>query len=376
MSKLSFLLFFFCLPSLAAAQEDADFLSLGGDLYGGGSVVLAVGPSAHDVFLAGQDTRLAIPITGSAHLVGQTVTFDQPIAGNAYAARQTVTLNGSVGGSATLAGQMVKIGDIGQNLRAFGQSVTTNGIVEGAALITAQSVSFNGAINGDVAVNANTIDFGSAARVGGTLTIYHSDPASIDVPNSVVPAERIIRKTIEQWSEDAPTSVGVSGDTIWRGVLSTVVTITILAAILAALTPNKLSQMRTIFLARPFHSFWLGFLTLSAAIGTTVVFAMTLIGLLATPMSILLAIVLGFAGYIVGAYALGVGLLGLIGRDAPGAWIERALAAAVGAVVIAAVGIVPFIGWLVILAVSITGLGALCIVFFSPSFFSKATPSV
>ena len=350
-------------------------MELGGDLYAGGSAVVASDSEAHDVFVAAQDSTLAMPITGSAHMVGQTVTIAQPVEGNAYAAGQTVTLSGAVTGSATLAGQTLVIGKIGQNVRAFGQSVSLNGPVGGSALIAAQSVTLDNTIAGDVAVNAETLTFGPAAKIDGTLTIYHADPDSITVPDGVVPAGRITRKTIEEWSDDAPTSVGLKSETIWRGLLSTILTVTVLAAILGALIPTRLSQIRSTFLARPLRSFWFGFLTLSAAIGTTVVLAMTLIGLSAPPLSIVLAIVLGFGGYIVGAYALGVGLLSMVGRDVPGAWIERALAASVGAVIIAAAGLVPFIGWLFVLAVTLTGLGALCIVFFRPEFYAEATPT-
>lgn len=371
MSKIPFLILCLFLPTLVAAQDDPEFLELGGDLYGGGSAVVLVDAARHDVFLAAQDTTLAGPITGSAHLVGQNVTLAKPVAGNVYAAGQTVKVSGPVAGSATLAGQTVTIGNIGRNLRAFGQSVAVNGTVDGAALIAAQTVTFNNAIVGDVAVNADKISFGAAAKIGGTLTIYHSDPASIEVPNGVVPAARITRKTVEEWSQDTPTSIGVSRQTIWRGILSTVVTVAVLAAIIAALIPTKLSQMRATFLARPLRSFGFGFLTLSAAIGTSVVLAMSVIGLLAVPLSVILAIIIGFSGYIVGAYALGVGLLSLIGRAEPSAWLERALAAAVGAVVVAAIGLVPFVGWLVVLAVSLTGLGALCIVFFQPRFYAE-----
>lgn len=375
MSKIFFLILCLLLPTLAVAQDVPKFLKLGGDLYGGGSAVVATDAAVHDVFLGAQDTTLAGPITGSAHLVGQTVTIAEPVAGNAYAAGQTITQSGAITGSATLAGQTIVIGNIGRNLRAFGQSLSVNGTVGGAALIAAQSVTFNNVINGDVVVNADMINFGPGAKIGGTLTIYHSDPASIDVPNGVIPAGGITRKSVKEWSKDAPTSIGVNRQAIWRGMLSTIVAVAVLAAILAALIPAKLSQMRATFLARPFRSFWFGFLTLSAAIGTTVVLAMTLIGLLATPLSVILAIIIGFAGYIVGAYSLGVGLLKLIGRAAPGTWIERALAAAAGAVIIAVIGLVPFVGWLVVLAVSLTGTGALCIVFFRPRFYSEAAPT-
>ena len=376
MPRIPFLIALIVLPALAAAQDNSKFLELGGDLYGGGSVVVASDAEAADVFLGAQDTTLAMPITGSAHMVGQTVTIAQPIQGNAYAAGQTVTLSGAVTGSATLAGQTLDIGAIGRNVRAFGQSVSVNGPVGGSALIAAQSVTLNSTIAGDVAVNAETLNFGPAAKIDGALTIYHVDPDSITVPDGVVTAGRITRKTIEEWSDDAPTSIGVKSETIWRGLLSTIVTVTVLAAVLAALIPTRLSQMRSTFLSRPLRSFWFGFLTLSAAIGATVVLAMTLIGLLAAPLTIVLAIVLGFGGYIVGAYSLGVGMLGLIGRDVPGAWIERALAASVGAVVIAAAGLLPFIGWLFVLAVTLTGLGALCIVFFRPEFYGNDAPII
>lgn len=374
MSKILILILCLILPALAAAQDDPEFLKIGRDLYGGGSALVVSEAAVHDVFLGARDTTLAGPITGSAHVVGQNVTLTQSVAGNAYAAGQTIIVSGDVAGSATLAGQTINVGNIGRNLRAFGQALTVNGTVGGAALIAAQSVTINSTISGDVAVNTDSINFGPAAKIGGTLTIYHYDPASINVPNGVVPSARITRKTIEEWSKDAPTSVGVDRQTIWRGVLSTVVTVAVLAAILASLIPNKLARVRSTFLSRPLRSFWFGFLTLSATIGTTVVLAMSLIGLLAAPLSVVLAIVIGFAGYIVGAYALGVGLLGLIGRAEPGAWLERALAAAVGAVVIAAIGLVPFVGWLVVLVVTLTGIGSLCIVLFRPSFYSDSTP--
>lgn len=373
MKYISFLILTLLLPTIAAAEDDPKFLDLGGDLYGGGSSVLVNDTQATDVFLGGQDTTLSAPISGSAHMVGQTVTVSMPVAGNAYAAGQTVTFTAPVSGSATLAGQTVTVQDVGRNLRAFGQTVSVNGDIGGSAMIAAQTARIDGTVAGDVAVNASAIQFGPSAEVAGTLTIYHADPDSINVPATVAPAERITRKSIEEWSADAPTSISLRRETIWSGVISTVITITVLAAILAALMPNRLSETRATFLERPLRSFWFGFLTLSAAIGTTIVLAMTLIGLLAVPLSVLLAIALGFAGYIVGSYALGVGLLVLLGRDAPGAWIERALAAATGAVIIAAVGLVPFLGWLVVLAITLTGLGALCIVFFRPRFYAEVS---
>ena len=268
MPKVVFLVLFLILPALAVAQDKAKFLAFGGDLYGAGGTVVATDVEANDAFLGAQDTTLAAPITGSAHVAGQTVRISQPVAGNAYAAGQSVTLSGAVAGSATVAGQTLNIGEIGRNLRAFGQTVSLNDAIGGTALIAAQSVTINGTIAGDVMVNADRLTFGPEARIDGALTIYHSDPGSVAVPGGVLPEARITRKTVDEWSSDAPTSIGLNSQTIWRGLLSTILTVTLLAALLAALIPAHLSQVRSTFLSRPLRSFWFGFLTLSAAIGS------------------------------------------------------------------------------------------------------------
>lgn len=85
-----------------------------------------------------------------------------------------------------------------------------------------------------------------------------------------------------------------------------------------------------------------GFLAESAMIGSAIVlvvilisvFAATLTGLLLIPMSLVIAIVVALLGYIVAAYALGVGHLTLFGRSEPGGLGSRVLAAATGALIL------------------------------------------
>ncbi|MDX2485040.1 MAG: hypothetical protein QNK42_15410, partial [Pseudodonghicola sp.] len=64
---------------------------------------------------------------------------------------------------------------------------------------------------------------------------------------------------------------------------------------------------------------------------------------------------------VVGAYAFGVALLSAAGRALPDGIGERALAAGVGALAAGLIGLVPFLGWLFVLLVLLTGLGALAI---------------
>ncbi len=88
------------------------------------------------------------------------------------------------------------------------------------------------------------------------------------------------------------------------------------------------------------------------------------------PAAVLVALVAAFAGYVVAAYAVGVGLLLLIGRSEPDSVATRALAAGTGALAVGIVALVPFLGWLFVLA--LTGIGAIVIRVFRPGLFAVA----
>ena len=115
----------------------------------------------------------------------------------------------------------------------------------------------------------------------------------------------------------------------------------------------------------------LGFLTLSAIAGSALLLALTLIGIVVSPAAILLAVLTGFAGYVIGVYAFGVGLMLAIGRDEPRSIADKALAAGAGAVVAGILALIPFLGWLFVLALTLAGVGAICMRVFSPHFFTE-----
>lgn len=369
MKRLLSLFLIVLMPSFASAQSDDSSFAFGGDIFAGGDQVTLSEPIGGDAMLGGQHLSIATSVPGTVHAIGQNVTISAPVGGNVYTAGQNVTIGAAVEGNVTAIGQSIDIGDVGLNLRATGQTVTLGGTISGSALVAADKVNLNGPVAGDVSLNAGDIIFGSGASVGGTLTLYSNNPGQFDVPASVASADQIVRKTVEEWDTDTPVALPVSRGTVWRGFVSSVITVTVLAAILAALMPGKLANMRGTLLGSPARSLWMGFLTLSALIGAVVVLAMTVIGLLGAPVVIILAILGAMLGYIVGAYALGVGLIKLIGRDVPDSWIERAVAAGIGAVVIAVIGLIPFVGWIAALALTLTGLGAFTITLLRPRFF-------
>lgn len=351
------------LGAAALADEDSGRFVIGRDAYLAGQTVTHRQEDRDDLFLAGERATIRADITGSAHVAGRWLSLEGDIGGNLYALGQEVTLEGAVAGNATLAGQEVEIAaPVAGNLRATGSELRIGADIGGYALLAGEEITLDGAVAGDLAMTGRAVRFGDAARVGGTLTLYESEPGSIDVPDRVAPADRVERRRIEEWDHDFGGGREWVG---WRGAIGGflfgVLVVAAVAAAIAALAPDSLAAMRRRILDRPGRSLMVGFVAQSALIGAGIVVALTVIGLLLTPAFMILAVLAGFFGYVIGSYALGVGILSAAGRGEPGSTGDRALAAGVGALAAGLIGLIPFLGWLFVLAVVLTGLGAITV---------------
>ena len=280
-----------------------------------------------------------------------------------------VTLSGPVTGDASLAGYDIVVGGtVGGDLRASGSKVTINAPVAGYALLAGESVTLNSVISGDVSVTGPGLVFGPDARIDGNLTLYEPEENQTEVPRQVVPPDRVERIQVEDWRKGDWKMPRVFD---WRGAVLSfiggVIAVAAIAALIAAVAPQRL-RVRT--LDAPFRSLWFGFLAQSTLVGSAIISAMTVIGLLLVPASLFLAVVGGFLGYVIGAYTFGVGLLLAFGRGEPGTMGERALAAAIGALLAGLIGLIPFLGWLFVLALTLAGVGAITMQVFRPAFFA------
>ncbi len=375
--KVSLLLVIALLSSTLARANDGTLpFSFGGDTFIVGSQVTHSGEATDDLFLAGESVQSTTDISGSLHAVGRTIKLKSGVGRDVYAAGMDVSLLGKVDGDATLAGyDLILDSELMGDLRASGSKVTVNGPVAGYALLAGETVTLNNRIIGNVSLAAKNVSFGTEAKIDGQLTIYEETPGELVIPESVIPESRVTRK-----SEDDLDGLGKDGrfeyeGFSWRSALlaffSGVILVAAIAALIAGVAPQHLTSMRKTILSRPFRTLGLGFVTQSALIGSAVLFTMTLIGVFFAPASVLLALIIGFLGYVIGAYAFGVGLMLALGRNEPETFGQRAQAAAVGAFIVALLGLIPFLGWLFVLAIVLTGIGAIITRMFRPVFFTE-----
>lgn len=349
----------FGLAAVPALAEDTSDWRFGGDAYVGGRSVEVTGEAVDDLFAVGQSVTAAVDIAGSAHMAGQNVTLDSRVGENLYAAGQNVDVDGAVAGDVTIMGQSLTITEpITGDLRAAGQTITLSAPVAGNAVLGGDKVVFNAVVSGDVALGAQSVDWGDAARVTGELHVYSDDPDSVDVPAAVADPDRVIRHKMKAFDDGLPTEP----PSFWqrlRSWVGGVIVVGLLGTLFAAVAPDYLAGLRARALDRPVRTGVVGFVGLSALIGSVVLLAMTGFGILLIPLSIIAAVLLAIAGYVIGTYAIGVWATGVAGRGEPGSTGDRAIAAFSGAAIAALIGLIPWIGWLAVMAIFLIGGGAL-----------------
>lgn len=359
------------LSGAALAQEDEARTWMGDDVFLAGDDIIHNEPGADDLFMAGETLRVEAPIAGTAHLAGRLILVESEVGGDVYAAGMDVEMNSAVSGDVTLAGyEVIVSAPIGGDVRAAGSKVRIDAPVSGTAILSGELVTVNSVIDGDVAITAVDLVFGANSRINGTLTIYDDDPDRIDVSEAVISADRVERRTVEQWAEDGMYVARPSWGQIVGGIIVGILVVAAMATLLVALAPGPIARLRERALDKPFRVLWFGFLALSVLIGSGILFAMTLVGILVLPAAVIATLVIGLIGYVLGTYILGVGIWGAIGKPMPVNLGSKAIAALIGATVAALIALIPLLGWLFILALVLMGVGAMTVSILRPVFFS------
>lgn len=356
---LSIVMITLALPAMA--QDDANW-RFGGDAYMAGRNITLSGEPVQDLFMAGDKITARTDIDGSAHMAGRYVTLAGRVGQNFYGAGMEIEIDGTVAGNVSIAGDTLNLREpVAGNLRAMGANIDIAAPVAGSAVLGGENVSLNAEIGGDLALAAENVTWGDGARVTGEVHVYTNEPDEVSVPESVASADRVVVHEMQAFDE-ASGMPGMARPSFFerlRGWLGGVIVIGVLGTIFAAAAPGYLAGLRERALARPVKSGVIGFVGLSALIGSVVLLAMTGIGALLIPVSIIGAILLGIVGYVIGAYVLGAWAVMMSGRPAPDSTGTRAVAAFVGAVIGALIGLVPWLGWLAMMAIFLVGAGAL-----------------
>lgn len=309
-----------------------------GDLVAAGGTVLVRGPVKDDVMIAGGTVQISGPVGGDIRVAGGNVTIESEVKGEVIAAGGTVTfLSGSVvSGDVILGGGQVSLaGEVRGNLRG------------GAGVID-----IDGNVRGDVDLNVDEkIIVSEAAVIEGDFA--YRAPKKAEIKEG---AE--IRGTTD-FKERVR---GETRDGARRGVLAFLTAwflakmLVVIAAGLAALWLARSYLQASI--DRAYESFGKeilrGFVALVATPVAAIILMITVLGLIPGA-----ALLLGYGTLLVLAKVGAAALMGSV--------IERAITKkhvvvswktiVSGAVIGALLGLIPFVGWAIVLVFYLAALG-------------------
>ncbi|TRO96137.1 hypothetical protein FKB34_05380 [Glycocaulis profundi] len=367
----------------ADQDRDVSFLAadvtlrgrVGGSVQGMAADVLIDADVSGDVSLAAADVTIGGRVGGDVSLAAANVNITADVGGDVDAAGADVRIAGRVRGDVSAAGALIVVdqsGMIGGDASLAGREIRIVGGIGGRVDARARNILIDTVLNGDLELYGETVEFGPEARIAGNVRVRSPNAPVIDEA-AVITGE--INHVETAYSADrrrhsvtgVPTALRHVGPPGWAigGTFSTTAFVLGLLACLVA--PKATSGITQHFRAKPWAASLLG-LVIFAFLPVLVLtlFVMLLITVIGIPLALI--VVLGFPIFMFLAYAFGALAIGDVimnrsgGEMSPG---MRILSLFLVLLVIAALGVVPVIGFLLALVALFIGLGAWTLAIFS-----------
>lgn len=361
------LLIIFFTFSQAYAQES---ISVGGDVYLGGSRSLHSQNVQGDIFVSGFAATLDVEVGEDAHIAGFDVEVENSVGKDLYAAGASVSIEASVGEDLTASGfniRLKKNASVGRNTRIAAGKMTIDAPLSGSLIAAGGDIVLNSSIVGDVRLTGAQISFGQDAKILGTLK--YSSPEKIEVPATVISPDRVeyTKLTAPGMFNHLHESIDGRRPPIWAvafGIVSvfliTLAFFLTAAAVFIAFKPEMVEDLRSRASDHPGKSFLFGLLGMAILYGLVPVSATTIVGLPLIPLMILAIVIFWTLGYLLGTYVIFWRIAGSIGVNSEKIG-TKLLVIGCGLIILAMINFVPIIGWLANLAVTLIGIGSITI---------------
>jgi cytoskeletal protein CcmA (bactofilin family) len=344
------------------------------DLYSFAGTTRIDGTLQGDVATFAANVLVPGTVDGDVWSFTEDVSIDGTVTGGVRAGANSIAIRGTIGRNAMVLANKFRLdpgGRIAGSVAAYAGATTIEGAIGGSLLARSGKVEINGPIDGDVDVRCDELSFGPLARIGGRLT--YSARNEVAVPPGMVTGavargpEPGAGATPDAAAEEEGSGFGVRA--LWRGYLAVVALVAGVALLLFFRPFVDGAIERTASgngLGAAFGIGLVGLLVLLVA-------GVLCVCLLQLPLAAGIWSALGalvYFGGVIGKIVLGLWALAMLrrftGRDAANSGPPRSawstthpvLALVVGVAILFLVTLIPYLGNLVWLVVTVTGMGA------------------
>ncbi|MBI4022925.1 hypothetical protein HY375_02060 [Candidatus Berkelbacteria bacterium] len=313
-----------------------------------GGVVLEADKTVNDTLLtAGNTVDLRGAITKDVFVAGNAVSVSDTVGGNVIAAGNTVQISGTVtgdvivaAGSVVLTKEAVVTGDV----LLFTGAAEILGTIDGDLDTYAGSIELGGTVAGNVKVQGETLTVANGTIISGSLSGQLVQPYT-ENPAATVQGETSL--TVGSGTDGAwmPGLITATVSSALLGMLGVLVT----GLVLFLVAPKLLAHLRTMSFMVPGTSLLSGLVTLIVA---PILFVLLMVFIVTIPLGLLMLALLSAAGILGGIFGnLWAGDL-LTKKK----WNPMA-AFLLGTVVVGVLGLIPFLGGLLVFVAWLVGFG-------------------
>ena len=341
--------------AIVVRQADGDFVVAAGEtlddtLVVGAERVIIEGTVTGDVIAGGGRVVIRGVVHGNLIAWAQYTEVTGDVGGSLFVSGQDITVQGSVGGGVHAFGQYLRIlegGRVGGSITSSTQMLTVDGVVERDVLAGAYRVELGGAVRRNVTAQAGRISVGPRSRIDGTLSARVGDSEDLRIePGASLGAEpEVLLQNDESPSRYLTASFYVR-QVLWLAAAF------LMGWLLFRLAPGA-TAVRFEDPAAALRTLGVGFLCVVATPVAAVIAGVTLVGL---PLAL---VALGV--WVLGIYLAKIPVAFFLGRTILGPRDPGGPAPAllVGLLAVFVAVNLPFVGWIVNLALTLVGVGVL-----------------
>ena len=166
--------------------ENLDTLAAGETIEGpgffAGNVVKVDGNVEGTTFVSGQDVRINGNINGDLFVAAQSITINGTVIGNVYGAGQALTFDGQSESDVFFAGQNIAIGQdasVGRDIFVAGATILQEGVIQRNLFGGGAEIVLSGQIGGDVNLQTDSLKLQDGANIAGNLNYKGGNEADI-----------------------------------------------------------------------------------------------------------------------------------------------------------------------------------------------------
>lgn len=317
------------------------------DLYIAGSTIRIDGTVNGDLIAAGNSITVNGDVQGSSFLVGSDIDVNSRIQNSVRVAGQNVTFSAQTGRDLIAAGNFVTItrdANISRDFIIGGNDVRLDGSIGRNMVGGASMMDINGTVSGNVRLDVENLNVGSNARVGGYLKYKSANEAKIAQGANI--QGEVDRTERRRYRRPAVSYIGAA--------IMSFLWVLALGVVLFLLFPRFGNGSNRKLETKPWASLGWGFLLLILTPFAVLLLMITVIGIPTAFILLFLYIIAIYVAKIYVGFFVGSRIFAALERVTH--WFWPLL---FGLLIVVIISAIPFIGWLISLAILLFGLGAI-----------------